>query len=162
MSAFGRKLKGNKQAPINGWLAISPLIVFLEVYLISSIIAKDFYTVPVSSAFMVASIYAIIISRGKSLEERVTTFSRGAGHANILLMIWIFILAGAFADTAKEIGAIDATVTLALKVMPGKLLYAGLFIAACFISTAWISRSSSSFISSSHTDSSAVLLWASA
>lgn len=134
MSALGRKLKGSKHTPINGWLAISPLIVFLAVYLISSIIAKDFYTVPVSAAFMVASIYAIVISRGRSLEERVTTFSRGAGHANILLMIWIFILAGAFAATAKEIGAIDATVNLALKLLPGKLLYAGLFIAACFIS----------------------------
>lgn len=119
---------------MNGWLAISPLIVFLAVYLISSIIAKDFYTVPVSAAFLIASVYAVIISRGRSLEEKVTVFSRGAGNTNILLMIWIFILAGAFAATAKHIGAIDATVNLALKLLPGNLLYAGLFIAACFIS----------------------------
>ena len=134
MKALGRKLKGTSDKPMNGWLAISPLIVFLTVYLVSSIIAKDFYTVPVSSAFIVASIYAIVISRGKSLEERMTVFSRGAGNSNIMLMIWIFILAGAFAATAKQIGAIDATVNLALKLLPGKLLYAGLFIAACFIS----------------------------
>ena len=134
MKALGRKLKGTSDKPMNGWLAISPLIVFLAVYLVSSIIAKDFYTVPVSSAFIVASIYAIVISRGKSLEERMTVFSRGAGNSNIMLMIWIFILAGAFAATAKQIGAIDATVNLALKLLPGKLLYAGLFIAACFIS----------------------------
>ena len=119
---------------MNGWLAISPLIVFLAVYLVSSIIAKDFYRIPVSAAFLISSVYAIIISRGKSLEEKVSVFSRGAGNTNILLMIWIFILAGAFASTAKEIGAIDATVNLALKLLPGKLLYAGLFIAACFIS----------------------------
>ena len=134
ISSLGRKFKGNNDKPMNGWLAISPLIVFLAVYLVSSIIAKDFYTVPVSAAFLVSSVYAIIISRGKSLEEKVTVFSRGAGNTNILLMIWIFILAGAFAATAKHIGAIDATVNLALKLLPGNLLYAGLFIAACFIS----------------------------
>ena len=133
INALGRKLKGS-QKPLNGWLAISPLVVFLAVYLLSSIIAKDFYAVPVSAAFIIASIYALIISRGRSLEERVTIFSRGAGNTNILLMIWIFILAGAFAATAKQIGAIDATVNLALKLLPGNLLYAGLFIAACFIS----------------------------
>ncbi len=134
IGSLGRKFKGNKDKPMNGWLAISPLIVFLAVYLISSIIAKDFYTVPVSAAFLIASVYAVIISRGRSLEEKVTLFSRGAGNTNILLMIWIFILAGAFAATAKHIGAIDATVNLALKLLPGNLLYAGLFIAACFIS----------------------------
>ena len=134
IAALRGKLKGNNVKPMNGWLAISPLIVFLAVYLVSSIIAKDFYTVPVSSAFIIASIYAIIITRGKTLQERMTVFSRGAANSNILLMIWIFILAGAFAATAKQIGAIDATVNLALKLLPSKLLYAGLFIAACFIS----------------------------
>ena len=134
ISSFRRKFKRNNDKPLNGWLAISPLIVFLAVYLVSSIIAKDFYTVPVSTAFLISSVYAIIISRGKSLEEKVTVFSRGAGNTNILLMILIFILAGAFAATAKQIGAIDATVNLALKLLPGNLLYAGLFIAACFIS----------------------------
>lgn len=129
-----KKLKGSEGKPMNGWLAISPLFVFLSVYLVSSIIARDFYAVPVSSAFIIASVYALIISRGRSLEERITIFSRGAGNKNILMMIWIFILAGAFAATAKQIGAIDATVNLALKLLPGNLLYAGLFIAACFIS----------------------------
>ena len=129
-----RKFKGNNDKPMNGWLAISPLIVFLAVYLVSSLVANDFYTVPVSSAFIIASIYAIAISRGKTLEERMAVFSRGGANPNILLMIWIFILAGAFASTAKQIGAIDATVNLALNLLPGNLLYAGLFIAACFIS----------------------------
>ncbi len=120
--------------PMSGWLALSPLLVFLCVYLISSLLAQDFYKVPISAAFLVASIYAIIICRGKTLEQRIAVFSEGAGNKNVLLMIWIFVLAGAFAATAKEIGAIDATVNLALRVLPGNLLYAGLFLAACFIS----------------------------
>lgn len=118
----------------HGLLALSPLLVFLCIYLVSSIVAQDFYKIPVSVAFLIASIYALIISRGKSLEEKIDVFSSGAGNKNVLLMIWIFVMAGAFAATAKEIGAIDATVNLALKILPGKLLYAGLFLAACFIS----------------------------
>ena len=122
----------NKQ--VNGWLALSPLFVFLCVYLVSSIVVGDFYAIPISAAFLIASIYAILICRGKTLEQRINIFSEGAGNKNVLLMIWIFVLAGAFASTAKEIGAIDATVNLALRILPGKLLYAGLFLAACFIS----------------------------
>ena len=120
--------------PMGGLLALSPLLVFLAVYLLSSIIAQDFYKVPISSAFLIASIYAILICRGKTLEQRIAVFSEGAGNKNVLLMIWIFVLAGAFAATAKDIGAIDATVNLALRILPGKLLFAGLFIASCFIS----------------------------
>lgn len=138
ISELTRSLKKRKKAydetPMNGWLALSPLFVFLCLYLASSIIANDFYKIPISAAFLLASIYGILICRGKSLEERVSVFSRGAGNRNVLLMIWIFILAGAFAATAKQIGAIDATVNLALRILPGKLLYAGLFLASCFIS----------------------------
>ena len=118
----------------HGILALSPLLVFLCVYLVSSIAANDFYKIPVSAAFLIASVYALAVSRGKTLEERIGIFSKGAGNPNVLLMIWIFIMAGAFAATAKEIGAIDATVNLAMRILPGKLLYAGLFLAACFIS----------------------------
>ena len=125
-------IKANK--PMNGWLALSPLIVFLCVYLVSSIIAQDFYKIPISSAFLIASVYAVLITRGRSLQEKISSFSEGAGNKNVLLMIWIFVLAGAFAATAKEIGAIDATVNLALRILPGRLVYAGLFLAACFIS----------------------------
>ena len=117
-----------------GLKALSPLIVFLGLYLISCIIAQDFYAIPISAAFLLASVYAICICKGGSLEEKISVFSKGAGDKNVLLMIWIFVLAGAFASTAKDIGAIDATVNLALKILPGKLLYAGLFLASCFIS----------------------------
>lgn len=120
--------------PMGGWLALSPLLVFLCVYLVSSVLANDFYKIPISASFLIASIYAIAICRGKTLEQRIAVFSDGAGNKNVLLMIWIFVLAGAFAATAKEIGAIDATVNLALRILPGKLLYAGLFLASCFIS----------------------------
>jgi Na+/H+ antiporter NhaC len=117
-----------------GLKALSPLIVFLGLYLISCIAAHDFYAIPISAAFLIASVYAIAICKGSNLEEKVSVFSKGAGDKNVLMMIWIFVLAGAFASTAKDIGAIDATVNLALKILPGKLLYAGLFLAACFIS----------------------------
>lgn len=119
---------------MKGLAALSPLLVFLCIYLVSSVIAQDFYRIPISAAFLIASVYAVAITRGKPLEERINTFSKGAGDKNVLLMIWIFVLAGAFAATAKEIGAIDATVNLALRILPGKMLYAGLFLAACFIS----------------------------
>ena len=113
---------------------MSPLLVFLCAYLVSSLAIGDFYAIPISAAFLIASVYAIIICKGRSLEERISIFSQGAGNRNVMLMIWIFVLAGAFASTAKEIGAIDATVNIAMRILPGKLLYAGLFLAACFIS----------------------------
>ena len=118
---------------MNGWLALSPLVVFLVTYLVSSLVCRDFYKVPVASAFLLASIYAILITPG-SIKERTALFSSGAGDKNVLLMIWIFILAGAFASTAKAIGSVEATVNLTLMILPGKLILAGLFLAACFIS----------------------------
>lgn len=118
------------------WFALTPLAVFLAVYLASSLIAGDFYKVPIAAAFLVASVYALALCIKGKVEERITVFSLGAGHKNVLLMIWIFILAGAFATTAKEIGAIDATVNITLQLLPGKLLFAGLFLASCFISMA--------------------------
>ena len=122
---------------MNGWLALSPLLVFLLVYLVSSIVARDFYKVPVAAAFIVASAYAILITRSvDSTDGRISIFSEGAGNKNVLLMIWIFVLAGAFAATARDIGAIEATVNATLRILPGKLIYAGLFLAACFISMA--------------------------
>lgn len=119
---------------LKGWLALSPLLVFLCLYLVTSILVNDFYKVPITVAFVVASVYAVAIGRGSSIEERVARFSKGAADKNILLMIWIFVLAGAFAQSAKQMGAIDATVNLTLCILPGNLLLAGIFIAACFIS----------------------------
>ena len=118
-----------------GLVAISPLAVFLLVYLVSSLVAGDFYKVPVSAAFLLAGVYGVAVARGP-IPERLAAFSRGAGHPNVLLMIWIFLLAGAFAQTARSIGAVDATVSLMLSVVPPRWLLAGLFVTACFISMA--------------------------
>lgn len=117
-----------------GLIALSPLMVFIVLYLVTSIIARDFYKVPITVAFMAASMYAVLISGGIPLRERIDIYSRGAAKGQMMLMIWIFILAGAFAHTAKVMGAIDATVNLALTLLPGNMLLAGLFLAACFIS----------------------------
>ena len=117
-----------------GLLALSPLFVFIFFYRILSLIAGDFYKVPITVAFMVASIYAVAISATMPLQRRIDTFSRGAGADRLLLMLWIYVLAGAFAASAKEMGSIDATVNLALTALPSDLLLPGLFVAACFIS----------------------------
>jgi len=117
-----------------GLLALSPLAVFILLYLVTSIVAGDFYKVPITVAFMVASVYAVIITGGLPLRKRIDVFSQGAGTGQMMLMLWIFVLAGAFANSAKTMGAIDATVNLALTLLHGNMLLAGLFVAACFIS----------------------------
>ena len=117
----------------NPW-ALTPLAVFLLSYLVVSIIAGDFYKMPITVAFVVASVVAIAISKGGKLSNRIEQFCRGAANSNIMLMVLIFILAGAFAQTAKAMGAVDATVNLAMSILPGNLLAAGIFLAACFIS----------------------------
>lgn len=117
-----------------GIIAISPLIVFVCLYLVTSIVAGDFYKVPITVAFMIASIYAVVIGGGIPLSRRIDIFSRGASTSNMMLMIWIFILAGAFANTAKVMGCVDATINLTLTLLPANMLLAGLFLAACFIS----------------------------
>ena len=113
--------------------ALLPLVVFLGVYLVGSIIANDFYKIPITVAAMAASIVAIMMTR-KPLSESIGDFSRGATDMNIMLMIWIFVLAGAFAASTKQMGAVDATVALTLKCVPAEFLPAGIFIAACFTS----------------------------
>ena len=84
--------------------------------------------------FITISIIAILLTRGIKLSERITEFSKGAGHKNMLLMVWIFVLAGAFASSAKAMGAVEATVNLTLDILPTQFLLAGLFISACLVS----------------------------
>ena len=116
------------------FLALTPLLLFLVLYLVTSLVVGDFYKMPIAVAFVVASVYAACLLRGKSIQERVEIFSAGAADQNILQMIWIFILAGAFAASAEAMGAIDATVNLTLRLLPAEYLTAGLFLAACFVS----------------------------
>ena len=117
-----------------GLVALTPLMVMLVVFGVGSLIAGDFYRIPISLAFLVATIYALFIAPEKNLIKNVDRFSQGAGSPRILYMIWIFILAGAFATSAKAMGAVDATVALALKAIPSRLVPAGIFFATCFIS----------------------------
>ncbi|MCM1076289.1 MAG: Na+/H+ antiporter NhaC family protein [Bacteroides sp.] len=120
--------------PAKGWLALSPVAVFLLLYVAVSVILNDFYKMPIAVALVISSMWAVAIYRGHSLMDRIETFSRAAGHFNILYMIWVFVLAGAFATVAKEIGAIDATVNLTLRFFPPEAVIPTLFFAACFIS----------------------------
>ena len=112
-----------------GFRALVPLFVFLGVYLLASVWVDDFYAV-----LIIASMVAVALTDGLSLPERIARFSEGAADKNILIMIWIFILAGAFAQSAKAMGAIDATVNLTLWLLPDHFLLVGLFAASCFIS----------------------------
>lgn len=117
-----------------GLIAISPIVVFLVMYVVVSIIVGDFYKMPIAVALVVASMWAVIISRGYNLTKRVEIYSKEAANPNVMYMLWIFILAGAFASLAENIGAIDATVNATLKILPPQYLIPGLFLAACFIS----------------------------
>ena len=110
------------------------MLVFMVVYLVGSILAGDFYKVPLTVAFLAASAYAVCITPKLKLKKRIAIFSRGAGDENLMLMVWIFIFAGAFAKAAGAMGAIDATVDLTLRMLPDSMLLPGLFLAACFIS----------------------------
>lgn len=119
---------------VKGLFALSPLVVFVVLYLGVSLATGDFYKMPISVAFLTASVFAVAVSGGMPLAQRIRTFSQGASSGNIMQMIWIFVLAGAFAHTAKLLGCIQATVDLTLWLLPDRMLLAGLFLGACFIS----------------------------
>ena len=113
--------------------ALSPLVVFLVLYLVTSIVAQDFYKVPIAVAFLVSSVYSLLTVKG-TMNERIGIFAKGAGNPTMVLMLAIFILAGAFAASAKTMGAVDATVNLALSYLPEQAILPGIFLASCFIS----------------------------
>lgn len=115
-------------------MALLPLFTFIALYLIVSIVMGDFYKVPITVAFLVSAIVAVATLRKRTLAERIKVFSRGASSDKIMLMMLIFILAGAFASSAKEMGSIDNTVNLTLAYLPPDMLMAGIFLASCFIS----------------------------
>lgn len=121
-----------------GLLALSPLfllivlIVFFTIYSVDS--SHQDTSLSLTVAFMISSIYAVAISGGMPVRKRVDTYSKGAGANNLMLMLWIYVLAGSFAASAKAMGAVDATVNLALSILPASMILPGLFLAACFIS----------------------------
>ena len=121
------------QTKPNAW-ALLPLWVFLIAYLAVSLLAGDFYKMPITVAFVLASVVAVVASKGGNITQKIESFCKGAADGNIMLMVLIFILAGAFAQTTQTMGAVDSTVNLTLWLLPQKLLVPGLFLAACFVS----------------------------
>lgn len=117
-----------------GFLALSPLMVFVALYLVLCLVAGDFSSVPLTVVFLISSVYAVATSTKFSLKERIDIYGHGASTPNLLLMLWIYVLAGAFSQSAKGMGAIDTTVNLALDILPSNMILPGLFITACFIS----------------------------
>lgn len=121
-----------------GLLALSPLILLIAmIALFTGYSAEESHkdtSLSLTVAFMISSIYAVAISGGMPIKKRIDTYSRGAGANNLMLMLWIYVLAGAFAASAKAMGAVDATVNLALSFLPASMILPGLFLAACFIS----------------------------
>ncbi|MEG0296974.1 MAG: Na+/H+ antiporter NhaC family protein [Clostridium sp.] len=120
----------NKKGSI---LSLLPLAVFMIVYLGGAALAKDFYAVSVIVPFMAAALTALIMNTKEKFQDKLEIFCKGSGNSNIMLMILIFIIAGAFANVAKSMGAVDSTVNLGLSILPSNILVAGLFAIACFI-----------------------------
>ncbi|MFA8300599.1 MAG: Na+/H+ antiporter NhaC family protein [Hyphomicrobiales bacterium] len=122
--------KQNKGNPF----ALLPLVVFIVIFLLSSTISGDFYKMPVVVAFLISTFVALAMNRKVKFSEKVENFSRGAGNPSIMMMCMIFVLAGAFAQICRDMGAIESTVNIGLKFMPESVLVAGMFIISCFIS----------------------------
>ena len=121
-----------------GLLALSPLFLLIVLIVAFTVYSVDSShqdtSLSLTVAFMISSIYAVAISGGMPVRKRVDTYSKGAGAINLMLMLWIYVLAGSFAASAKAMGAVDATVNLALSILPASMILPGLFLAACFIS----------------------------
>ncbi len=117
-----------------GILALSPLVVFIVLYLVTSIVARDFNKVPIIVVFMISSIYAIAVTGGLSVQKRVSVYTRGASNDGLISMLWIFVMAGAFANSAKDMGSISSIVSLTMNLLPSSMILSGLFVAACFTS----------------------------
>lgn len=117
----------------NPW-ALIPFIVFLVLFIGSGVITGDFYNFPVIVAITIAAGVALSMNRKESLTKKVDIFCKGAGNSNVMLMVIIFILAGAFSEVAKGMGAVESAVNLTTSVVPQNLLVVGLFVIACFIS----------------------------
>lgn len=121
-----------------GLLALSPLFLLIVLIVAFTVYSVDSShqdtSLSLTVAFMISSIYAVAISGGMPVMKRVDTYSKGAGANNLMLMLWIYVLAGSFAASAKAMGAVDATVNLALSILPASMILPGLFLAACFIS----------------------------
>ncbi|MDR2284938.1 MAG: Na+/H+ antiporter NhaC family protein [Sphingobacterium sp.] len=114
--------------------ALLPLIAFVVIYFSVSLYLKDFYAVPVLVVFVLSLFIAFIQYPKKSFSDKLKHFSLGSGDENILIMILIFLLAGAFGSLSNSIGAISSTVNFALTYISPSFIVSGIFLISCFIS----------------------------
>lgn len=117
----------------NAW-ALIPLLLFVLLFLGVGIISGDFTTMPLNVAITITVIVALLMNRKETFAKKVEVFTKGAGHSNIILMMLIFILAGAFSTTAEKMGGVSSTVNLGLSLIPQNLIIVGLFIICMFVS----------------------------
>ncbi|MDW4027888.1 Na+/H+ antiporter NhaC family protein [Staphylococcus saprophyticus] len=117
----------------NAW-ALIPLIIFVGMFLGVGIITGNFTTMPLNVAILVATIVGLVLNRKESFQKKVEIFTKGAGHSNIILMMLIFLLAGAFSQTTEDMGGVKSTVNLGLSLIPENLIIVGLFVICMFVS----------------------------
>ena len=131
---MSKLLNDNSRCNVKGLFSVSPMLFFILLFIFIFLLTGNIYKISLSVVFTISSVYALYTLKNRSITERIKVFSRGAGQENLMLMLWIFVLAGAFAQTAKDIGAIDAVVRVALHFLPSHIILAGLFVIACFVS----------------------------
>ncbi len=122
-------------------LALIPFLVFVVIYLGAGLILQSqgvdmaFYQFPSVTAMFIALLVAFLMTKG-SINERFKLFSKGAANEDVLTMLMIYLLAGAFSGVAAAMGGRDATVNLGLSLIPVHFLAAGVFIISAFMGTA--------------------------
>ena len=124
-----------------GGLALIPFLIFIIIYLGAGLLLQAqgkemaFYQFPSVTAMFIAVLAAFCMGK-ESINEKFSVFARGAANENVLTMLMIYILAGAFSTVAKAMGGVDSTVNLGLSVIPVQLLTAGVFVISAFMGTA--------------------------
>lgn len=118
----------------NRVLALLPVFVFLLLFAGVGIISNDFYSMPAIVAFVVALLVGMLQNRSLSFNEKLNIISKGAGDVNIVTMILIFLMAGAFSGIVSAAGGAESTVNFGLSIIPPGLMVVGLFVIGCFIS----------------------------
>ena len=117
----------------NAW-ALLPLLLFIALFLGVGTITGDFTNMPLNVAITITVIVALIMNRKETFANKVEVFTKGAGHSNIILMVFIFILVGAFSTTTEKMGGVESTVNLGLSLIPQNLIIVGLFVICMFVS----------------------------
>ena len=125
----------------NPW-ALLPIGVFLAVYLGLGLtfeyimkIPMGFYNVPIIIAFLIAILVACLQNKKVSFEDKLEIMGQGVGDKNIITMLLIFLVAGAFVGVVGRSGAQSVAYFL-LSLVPAKFAMPVLFVIACFVSTA--------------------------